>query len=38
MDPNFIVIFVGIIVAACITGGAIYSGLDKIAQAINSSK
>lgn len=38
MDPNFIIIFVGIIVAACISGGAIYSGLDKIAKAISSSK
>ncbi|GAA6192150.1 hypothetical protein NBRC116597_20700 [Phaeobacter sp. NW0010-22] len=34
MEPGSIILFVGIIVGACILGGAVYSGLAKIAEAI----
>lgn len=37
MQPDTIILFVGIIVSACIAGGAIYSGLAKIAEAISKS-
>jgi len=29
---------IGMIISACIIGGAIYAGLDKIANAINNKK
>lgn len=38
MEPNYIVIFVGLTVASCIVGGAIYSGLAMIAAAIRGAK
>lgn len=38
MEPASIILFIGIIVGACITGGAIYSGLALIADAINKSR
>lgn len=38
MEIGVIITFVGIIVAACIIGGAIYAGLDNIAKAINNKK
>ncbi len=38
MSVGPILIFVGIIVGASIAGGAIYSGLVKVADAINRSK
>ncbi len=34
MEPDAIMTFVAIIVGACILGGAIYSGLIKVADAI----
>jgi hypothetical protein len=34
MEPGSIIVFVGIIVGTCILGGAIYSGLSSIAEAI----
>ncbi len=38
MDPSTIILFIGIIVGACIAGGAIYSGLARIADAIRNSE
>lgn len=38
MELGTILIFVGIIVGACIAGGAIYAGLEKIATAISNTK
>lgn len=38
MEPGSIIVFVGIIVGACILGGAIHSGLSKIAEAIGKLK
>jgi hypothetical protein len=38
MDMAIILNFVGLIVAACIAGGAVYSGLVKVADAIKSQK
>ena len=38
MNPDVIVQFAGIIAGACIAGGAIYSGLTKIANAISKLK
>ncbi len=35
MEVGSILLFVGIIVGSCIVGGAIYSGLAKIAEAID---
>jgi len=37
MDSGSILIFVGIIVGGCIVGGATYSGLGKIAEALSNS-
>jgi CHASE3 domain sensor protein len=37
MERGSILLFVGIIVGACIAGGAIYAGLEKIADAIEKS-
>ena len=37
MGPDGLIIFVGIIVGACIAGGAIYAGLSRVAEAIKSS-
>ena len=37
MDPNSLLLFVGIIVGSVIAGGAIHSGLSKIAKAIEKS-
>ncbi len=37
MEPDAILLFVGIIVGAVIVGGAIHSGLAKIAKAIDKS-
>jgi hypothetical protein len=37
MDAGSIIIFVGFIVGSCIIGGAVYSGLAKIADAIGVS-
>lgn len=34
MDSGEILIFVGLVVGACITGGAVYSGLKLVADAI----
>jgi len=34
MGPEGLLIFVGIIVGACIAGGAIYAGLCRVAEAI----
>ena len=36
MGPDGLLIFVGIIVAACIAGGAIYAGLSRVADAIKT--
>lgn len=36
MEPGSIILFVAIIVGACILGGAIYSGLTKIAEAVTN--
>ena len=40
MDIGIATLFVGIaiIVGACIAGGAIYAGLEKLADAINKQK
>lgn len=37
VSPDTILTFVGIIVGACVAGGAIYSGLAKIADAIKNT-
>ncbi len=37
MGPDGILIFVGIIVGACIGGGAIYAGLCRVAEAIETT-
>lgn len=37
MGSGMIIIFVAIIVGACIVGGAVYSGLMKVAEAINGT-
>lgn len=37
MDPNTTMLFAGMIASASIIGGAIYSGLVKIAEAISKS-
>ena len=36
MGPEGLLIFVGIIVGACIAGGAIYAGLCRVAEAIKT--
>ncbi len=36
MEPSSIILFSGLIVSTCILGGAIYSGLVRIADALNS--
>ena len=38
MEIETVIIFVGMIVSACIVGGAIYAGLDKIASAISDKE
>ncbi len=38
METGSIILFVGIVVGACILGGAIHSGLNKIALAIEKPK
>lgn len=37
MGSGSILVFVGIIVGACVGGGAIYAGLAKVAKAIEKS-
>ena len=37
MDPGTIILFTGTIVGACIVGGAVCSGLAKIAVALSNS-
>ena len=34
MEPGSLIVFTGLIVGACILGGAIYSGLLKLAEAV----
>ncbi|MDU8928724.1 hypothetical protein RXV86_15135 [Alisedimentitalea sp. MJ-SS2] len=38
MEQEWIFNFVGLIVAACIVGGAVYSGLKQIAEALRSNR
>lgn len=37
MEPNTLLLFVGMIVGSCIVGGAIHAGLAKIANALGKS-